>query len=538
MFHLIYPFPDCLFIENFKAIGSIQRVPIRPLTLLFGQNSAGKSSVLHAIALMAHLSEHGLKRDVEKVDLNGTEIRLGGLATFRHRGTKSGHTVLGWRCGGGDLSEGPEVIQKVTLSLLGGDRLIVSKYSLVENGVELLTACWSDKHIKPKRGQKIRPHYFAIDSIDRPFVDSLRAKAVSQLLKSVAMRGESRRLRDAVARVVETVSLSDEIYNSVVGYLARIPLDECKFDPEQMVPPRTWHDSGNDAPFIEELRLAAEQKQPAKRIHDVLCRKITEKVVLSVDQHIRDLPYADLRKVAYFGKHRPEVALDDIFTKEDRRRKTNLTTAEYSRGWAFDDTSVANLNDWLQGTGRSDLDYELKLVELCDFEEAIEPESKYMLRLYDKRQKKYVSFDEIGSGIGQLLPVLLAAGGEAGTAILVEQPELHLHPALQAEIADAFIHSALGETEDGEPFGNRLVLETHSEHILLRVMRRIRQTTLGQLPKGLPSIKPEDVAVLYVEKSLSGPGSIVRELRLNELGQLIDDWPGGFFEEGIREVLM
>jgi hypothetical protein len=48
-------------------------------------------------------------------------------------------------------------------------------------------------------------------------------------------------------------------------------------------------------------------------------------------------------------------------------------------------------------------------------------------------------------------------------------------------------------------------------------------------------VRPEDVCVLYVEPGSSG--SVVREMPLNERGELVKAWPGGFFEEGLREVL-
>ena len=115
----------------------------------------------------------------------------------------------------------------------------------------------------------------------------------------------------------------------------------------------------------------------------------------------------------------------------------------------------------------------------------------------------------------------------------IEQPELHLHPAQQSELGDIFLKAALpaGETR------NQFILETHSEHLILRIMRRIRETHLGKLPKekNLPPVRPSDVAVLYVEKE--GPRSIVREFPLNERGELVKAWPGGFFEEGLREML-
>jgi hypothetical protein len=65
-------------------------------------------------------------------------------------------------------------------------------------------------------------------------------------------------------------------------------------------------------------------------------------------------------------------------------------------------------------------------------------------------------------------------------------------------------------------------------------MRRIRETTTGKSPQGALSVHPEDVMVLFVEPD--GSRSIVREMPLNENGELVKAWPGGFFEEGLREI--
>jgi hypothetical protein len=71
--------------------------------------------------------------------------------------------------------------------------------------------------------------------------------------------------------------------------------------------------------------------------------------------------------------------------------------------------------------------------------------------------------------------------------------------------------------------------------LILRIMRRMRETFEGKLPDGLPPLRPADVAVLYVEPH--GARSIVREMPLNERGELVKAWPGGFFEEGLREMM-
>jgi predicted ATPase len=125
------------------------------------------------------------------------------------------------------------------------------------------------------------------------------------------------------------------------------------------------------------------------------------------------------------------------------------------------------------------------------------------------------------------LPIILESFAQENKLIAIEQPELHLHPALQAELGDVFIESALGENK------NTFLLETHSEHLILRILRRIRETTRNKLREGAIPVRSDDIAVLYVEPGEDG--SVVRELRVNNQGRFIDDWPNGFFEERFSE---
>ena len=88
--------------------------------------------------------------------------------------------------------------------------------------------------------------------------------------------------------------------------------------------------------------------------------------------------------------------------------------------------------------------------------------------------------------------------------------------------------SALGEQR------NTFLLETHSEHLILRILRRIRETTDGELPAGLTPIRPEDVAVLYV--SPGKDGCKVVEIPINPDGEFAEPWPDGFFPERAKEL--
>ena len=150
------------------------------------------------------------------------------------------------------------------------------------------------------------------------------------------------------------------------------------------------------------------------------------------------------------------------------------------------------------------------------------------LEIMDLRTNALVSPRDIGMGVSQVLPVLVMAYASRQGIIAVEQPELHLHPGLQSEIGDVFIESASGDRK------NTFLLETHSEHLVLRILRRIRETTEKKLPEGKTPVRPEDVAVLYVQPGANGAEVI--ELPVTPDGDFGRPWPGGFFAERFQEL--
>src|ERR1700730_13107714 len=72
-------------IGNFKAFGPAQNIPLRPITLIFGPNSAGKSSIIHALLLARHALDHEGKLDVFKTDVGGDSVDLVGFRQYVFR---------------------------------------------------------------------------------------------------------------------------------------------------------------------------------------------------------------------------------------------------------------------------------------------------------------------------------------------------------------------------------------------------------------------------------------------------------------------
>ncbi len=150
------------------------------------------------------------------------------------------------------------------------------------------------------------------------------------------------------------------------------------------------------------------------------------------------------------------------------------------------------------------------------------------LILIDRRTNTVVSHRDVGIGISQVLPVLVLTYASNNRIIAMEQAEIHLHPALQAELGDVFIESALGER------GNTFLLETHSEHLIMRILRRIRESTDGELPKAATPVKPGQVAVLFLQPGKKGAEVI--HMPVTEDGEFARPWPKGFLPEREKEL--
>jgi predicted ATPase len=157
----------------------------------------------------------------------------------------------------------------------------------------------------------------------------------------------------------------------------------------------------------------------------------------------------------------------------------------------------------------------------------------------DKEGKTH-SLLSVGSGVSVILPLIMALSQQSRREFLsIEEPESHIHPRLQANLADIILASTMGKV------GAQTLIESHSEHLILRILRRIRETTAkdysdwsDDLIKACTNgLRPEDVSVLYVEPAKAGEeGAKVIELPVTLDGDFSRPWPGGFFAERDKEL--
>lgn len=124
-----------------------------------------------------------------------------------------------------------------------------------------------------------------------------------------------------------------------------------------------------------------------------------------------------------------------------------------------------------------------------------------------------VDLTAVGVGVSQALPVILVCLlTRRGEILILEQPELHLHPALQQRLADFFLLFVKS--------GRQILVETHSEHLVNRLRTQVAADDTNQIG--------ELVKLLFAEQS-EGITSY-RESTINEYGGVSEDWPDGFLD--------
>ena len=185
---------------------------------------------------------------------------------------------------------------------------------------------------------------------------------------------------------------------------------------------------------------------------------------------------------------------------------------------SVDHPSVSSIR---HGVPKEDIDVSALITAVAD------AETRSKVRLKEVESELVMEVASVGVGISQVLPVVVAALDPARPGITgIEQPELHVHPKIQVELGDLFAQGV----DDGRVF----LIETHSEHLMLRLLRRIEETHSGELPQGKPALYPDQVSVVFVERV---DGEVrATPLRIDETGEFIDRWPQGFFDERDDEL--
>jgi len=153
---------------------------------------------------------------------------------------------------------------------------------------------------------------------------------------------------------------------------------------------------------------------------------------------------------------------------------------------------------------------EMRMASSFHTKQLIDGGNQYEVRLKRTSQSHEVLITDMGFGVSQVLPVLvLCYYAPVGSTLIFEQPEIHLHPAVQSILADVFIDVMKNR-------GIQLIIESHSEHLLRRLQRRIAEEKLML----------EQTALYFCD--LTNGQSHISELKIDMYGNILN-WPKDFF---------
>ena len=591
-----------LGIGNFKAFAEIQQFPVKPLTLIFGANSSGKSSILQSLLLAHHGMETG-EYDVRQPKLAGDMVDLGGFRSYVHKHDSSktvrmrletdiDHQALMEHLDGDAKEKAPFLKLSrfgLSLTVAGGDGLLaethredwrtdllrvlrqeacLARITVLFDGQDVLTFLQDVPGLSrlPFRAQAPSGSGNFLGQLIRCLAELSRAgdaraygakisgyhdspqeepTAGAQALRETA-EGSPKLPASAEPTIESDVARLKQAFGEAITQdtfsFDRFVLRDYGYGHPTTRPSAKWSierggcdgllDFYREYTSVWEPRPWWAEAQAVRHNLSNLIEFCTARIAdaLSGISYLGPLRCVPARYASLEGAVDAKALASGGAAWDEIRRSPRVLEA---------------VNRWL-GPERLRMPYVLKSLPFLDagrlrialseceasaqslVEKMAESPDSSVLVFEDANVGTTVSHRDIGFGVSQVLPVLVNAAAMRERLIAIEQPELHLHPAQQAELGDVFIESALGERK------NTFLLETHSEHLILRVLRRVRETTEGKLPAGFTPVRPEDVSVVFVDPT--SQGSIVRQLPVTPDGDFGAPWPGGFFAERFQDL--
>lgn len=549
-----------VIIENFKGIRDRVEIPIRPLTLLFGGNSAGKTTVLHALLYLRELLERQ-NADADRVIGGGKDIYLGGFRQLVHGHDESKTVTIGVEFELDADGLEPYPIPRL-LAEQGHHEWQEGRFSdfICTEGVSGITSVTVEVSTAISEVSK-KPEVAC-------YRVSINGEFLAEITGNLEMRAVLHRIATEHPIFAEQFS-NDELEDGQVNPISSAL--RCTFNGAQLRAVSLtdigdkWIALGHRVipKWGQPLEIEIDEN-PLKS--DVIQAPFTKFILSQLMVRPGELVLEHLRTYRHLGPIRAVPDLSSLAQRSpspdrwiDGMAAWDILSADAERQDSEGGQLISKVNAYLKEEDRLNLGYSLDVETVKDlpvdsalsrilerfiaapddfegeaalraaYGEVMALTSRSKLQLTDLRRNIPVNPSDIGAGVSQVIPVLVSMLDTASKVTAIEQPELHLHPAIQCSLGDLFVRCA--NKDDGRFF----MVETHSEHLLLRLMRRMRETQNDSLPSPDLTLTPETITILFVE-TYEGR-SIYREMPLNERGELVKAWPGGFFEEDMNELI-
>jgi predicted ATPase len=560
-------------IHNFKAYGKKQHIKLKPITLLYGPNSKGKTSLLQSLLLLKQskidrprqsallfngdilslgnyrnvVFNHNIEKDITfgfEIDLNQPFNKLSKEIIFL-KYLKARKLRIEYGFSQNNLQENIEntVLKNINVyvndeksPICSYDNLLKAplfkklKLTKVDYNNPVFSKIW-EKHKLKVIGENVEK----LDGKIREF--KMKYPNYQDDINRFLKESETSRLDTSVTNsVLPILTLMNEVSDMAVKYKG---LDDKEIFEE--IKNINLKNSGASTIYSRNY-LPMQMESVSNELSESwsYARTIMEdRNLFDSEQYFKDFPlpvspfldlFNEMNFITIGLSNLVDKFMDNLYylgpLRSFPKRIYNIENVDLSYVgydganspyilYNMDKEKLNVINDYLK---KFNIDYKIWIDDI-----KTNIGTKYFaLELYDEVHQRVSSYADVGFGISQITPIIIQSFISKNSLISVEQPEVHIHPKLQAELGSLF--SACIK----EPYNNSFLVETHSENLILRLQKLIKKKELSN----------EDVGVYFIDKS-SNPeiGSTILPLRLDEEGDFMDRWPKGFFEESIQEVL-
>ena len=542
-----------LELGNFKAFGDIQTIDLKPLTLLFGANSAGKSTILQSLI---YLSEAFKQKnwDIYSTRQGGEFIDFGGLQNIVHQKSFNniihfGLTVSGFiivtpsDIFGDDAEDLIDTIESLLVKIRRNKQ--IEKSELEDNQIPYYVCTFTVRFGIHPGANKIE--YFSITEEHADFITYSDDEAE---VVNVEPEGEVlsiHRIADGVQYDVKTIKpfsrfflkhyLFDQRRIDEIQNLNKAVVDKAAF--ENMLIKEIMH-AGID--YDDEQFIAFwindddEYGIKLTPIHKLIEDELNNlNSFFGFDDNVDDILYPIenpvtinkfISKITHLGYFRP-VPDRFIYKKSERQPVENDSIAIWS--FLLDNVSLRNqVNKYLSASDKMDVGYQLEVQTWKNQLESSQYNRQFdLLEIRDLHSNTIVNLRELGQGVVQIIPILAAVLSDESNLISIEQPELHLHPGLQSRLGKILAEATREKSYKSileifsDPPKKQLLVETHSEHIIKAIQLEVAKRD---------ELRSDKVSILYIQKDTEKPQSLVRKLTLDDSGSFTEPWPDDFFE--------
>jgi len=508
-----------LSVKHYKAFENAT-INLRPITILLGANSVGKSSIIQLFLMLQQTGKAGFKSYKSALKLYGGYINMGDSMNLFRKKDLSKPLILAFQ------------IRSKTIKQALKEDLFNSFTSLfAQLPMFLPIKGFANIKHKPIRNRDDFSNY--LDSVQAIFVKNSTLEEVKKEIKfflrqrsPFAISVVNKDSRNELLRVFDfLIALGKGVKTEAfdITYCLRMSSSDNNLELSQL---QLRHDeilifemSNND----EDFKLSSDLVMFTKREMELIKRSFypsntifssfnnstnTEEFETSpmavLIMQILELFQSEMQRefsenfINYVSPLRAHPKRYYMLDKAKLNLTLDTLDGDAITEVLKDNKQVTkNVNSWLKNFGVE--------VDVQGFKEVIH-------HLVVKQNNIDLDITDVGFGISQILPVIIQGFLSAKkTMTIIEQPEIHLHPKMQADLADLFIDIVNNSSE------KKLIVETHSEYLLKRLRRRISEGV----------ISAKDVSICLFSPQTADKGAVIENLEIGEKGFF--DWPTDFY---------